>query len=188
MTERRRRIGVLGSARLGTDDPRHKAAVSLGADLAKAGYEVATGGYGGLMAAVSQGASDAGGHVVGLTMGLWPELAANRWVAEEIVVSDWFDRLRHLATCDVLVALDGGIGTLAELTTTWANAQTDPSTNPPIILVGPAWAALVREIGQSLVVDPSDIALVRIVTTASDVPAAIADLLSAGDRTGHRYG
>jgi uncharacterized protein (TIGR00730 family) len=181
-------IGVLGSGRIEPGDARHAAAVTLGGALARAGYDVATGGYGGLMGAVSQGAADAGGRVVGLTMRAWSELRANRWVTDEIVAEDWFDRLRRLAACDVLVALEGGLGTLAELSTAWANAQTDPETNPPLVLVGPAWAELAAAIERLLVVDGRDIALVRLVSTVNEVPAAIAELLASRTGPGRRYG
>ena len=181
-------IGVLGSARIGPGDTRHAAAISLGEALARAGYAVATGGYGGLMAAVSQGVSEAGGHVVGLTLGSWPELGANRWVAETVVADDWFDRLRRLGACDVLVALEGGLGTLAELATAWANLQTDPAITPPLVLVGPAWAEIVESIGRLLVVDPSDVALVRLVPSTEDVPAAVEDLFRSRPTGGRRYG
>lgn len=181
-------VGVLGSARIGPDDARHAAGVALGAALARAGYDVATGGYGGLMGAVSQGAAEAGGRVVGLTMRPWAELSANRWVTDEIVADDWFDRLRRLATCDALVALEGGLGTLAELATAWANAQTDPETNPPLVLVGLAWAELTAAIERLLVVDGRDIALVRLVATVDDVPAALATLLTGRTGPSRRYG
>lgn len=181
-------IGVLGSARIEHGDPRYAAGVALGDALVRAGYDVATGGYGGLMGAVSQGAAGAGGRVVGLTMRTWAELSVNRWVNDEVVADDWFDRLRRLATCDALVALEGGLGTLAELSTAWANAQTDPATNPPLVLVGPAWAELAVAIERLLVVDGRDIALVRLVATVEDVPAALAELLAGRAGPGRRFG
>ena len=181
-------IGVLGSARIEHGDPRYAAGVALGDALVRAGYDVATGGYGGLMGAVSQGAAGAGGRVVGLTMRTWAELSANRWVNDEVVADDWFDRLRRLARCDALIALEGGLGTLAELSTAWANAQTDPATNPRLVLVGPAWAELAVAIERLLVVDGRDIALVRLVATVEDVPAALSELLAGRAGPGRRFG
>ena len=57
---------MLGSARVAAGDPRHDAAGRLGGLLAAQGWTVVTGGYGGVMAAVSRGAAAAGGHTVGL--------------------------------------------------------------------------------------------------------------------------
>jgi uncharacterized protein (TIGR00725 family) len=183
------RIGVLGSARLGPEDPRFGRAVELGVALARAGHVVVTGGYGGLMAAASRGASEAGGHVVGLPMRDWTNLQPNEWVAESIVADDFFARLRTLSECDVLVALAGGIGTLAEASVTWANLQTDAATTPPLILVGPDWPPVVDAFGDHLVIDGRDLALIRLVATEDAVPALVDELLATARAEGRlRFG
>jgi uncharacterized protein (TIGR00725 family) len=178
------RIGVLGSARLGPEDPRFGRAIELGAALAGAGHVVVTGGYGGLMAAVSRGASEAGGHVVGLPMRDWTNLQPNEWVAENIVADDFFSRLRTLSDCDVLVALAGGIGTLAEASVTWANLQTDAATTPPLILVGPDWPPVVDALRDHLVIDGRDLALIRFVASEEAVPGLVAEVLAAARSEG----
>src|SRR5258708_16330452 len=61
-------IAVLGSARLTENDDRWTQAHQLGALLADEGYVVVTGGYGGLMAAVSRGAHERGWHGIGVPM------------------------------------------------------------------------------------------------------------------------
>jgi len=182
------RIGVLGSARLGPDDPRHGRAQRLGSLLAEAGHIVVTGGYGGLMAAVSRGAAEAGGHVVGLPMRSWTELTPNDWVAERIEAVDFFARLRSLNECDVLVALAGGIGTLAEVAVTWANLQTDPATTPPVAFVGEDWRAIVALFEQRLVIDERDTRLVRFVDGEDHVPRVVAELLATARDPGRRFG
>jgi uncharacterized protein (TIGR00730 family) len=159
----KRRIGVVCSARISAPDKRYSDALATGFSLASAGYEVVTGGYGGLMAAVSRGAAEAGGHVVGLPMRGWVGLTPNQWVTELIWAEDFFDRLRELGKCDAIVALAGGVGTLAETAVTWANLQTDPSSTPRLILVGPGWARLMARFRRELVVDDRDLGLVRLV-------------------------
>jgi uncharacterized protein (TIGR00725 family) len=188
--EARPRIGILGSARLGPTDPRHGRAVRLGGELARAGHVLVTGGYGGLMAAVSQGAHEAGGSVVGLPMRPWTDLQVNEWVGEPVWSEDFFERLRRLAECDVLVALGGGIGTLSEAAVTWANLQTDPATTPALILVGPDWEALVAAFREELVIDERDLDLVHLVADEADVPAAVGALLEARSAraVGRRFG
>ena len=64
-------VGVIGSARLESPDPRCALAERTGAAIAARGWTVVTGGYGGLMAAASRGAAEAGGRVVGLPMRGW---------------------------------------------------------------------------------------------------------------------
>src|SRR5258708_39789911 len=74
-------IAVLGSARLTENDDRWTQAHQLGALLADEGYVVVTGGYGGLMAAVSRGAHERGGHVVGLPKRHRAGIGPNQWNA-----------------------------------------------------------------------------------------------------------
>ena len=61
-------------------------AYALGKMLAEAGHTVMTGGYIGTMEAVSRGASEAGGHVIGVTceeIEGWRPVKPNDWVKEE---------------------------------------------------------------------------------------------------------
>ncbi len=170
-------VGVLGSARITTDDPRYDRAIDVGRRLAEAGFAVMTGGYGGLMEAVSRGAAESGGGVIGLPVRRWPSLTPNRWITEVIWTESFVGRLPHLAGCDALVALDGGIGTLAEISVAWADRQTDPELTPPLILVGAGWRAILDAVELRLVVGPHDVALVRWVALHEDVvPAVLAAL------------
>ena len=92
-------VAVFGSSAPVPDSEEYEEARRLGAELAEAGFVVATGGYGGTMAAVSQGAAGAGGHVIGVTSGhmeRYRPMPANEWVAEEIRFESQRDRLVHL--------------------------------------------------------------------------------------------
>lgn len=174
---RRLLVGVLGSARLGPDDPRHRQAEAVGGALARAGWAVMTGGYGGLMAAVASGAAAAGGHVVGLPMRGWAALTPGP--AGELRWCDSYpERLGHLLACDAVVALDGGVGTLAELTVVWSAAQTEPAA-PAVVVMGPAWRAMLELIAGRMVVGPADLALVTAVEGPDEVVAAVRAGLAA---------
>lgn len=137
-------VSVFGGAAPHADTPAYQEAVAMGRLLAQAGYTVATGGYGGVMAGASRGAAEAGGHVIGVTCSLiedWREgLAANQWVKEEIRFASLRERLFHLVSfCDAAVALGGGIGTLSEVSFMWSLVQTGEITRKPLVLVGPLW-------------------------------------------------
>ena len=170
-------VGVIGSARIGPDDPRYVDAERLGRALAGEGWAVVTGGYGGLMGATSGGAAAVGGHTVGLPMSAWEHLAPHESNAELRWSADYAERLRHLLTCEVVVALPGGIGTLSEAAIVWAAAQTEPGA-ASLVLVGDAWATVHDAIGEGLVVDPDDLALASCVETVDDVIAAVHDALA----------
>ncbi len=168
-----RLVGVMGSARIQPGDPRYDDALRVGREIATAGFGVMTGGYGGLMEAVSRGAAEAGGTVIGLPVRGW---------------GSYFDRLTAFAACDAIVALDGGLGTLGEAAVAWANLQTDPGTNPPLILFGRAWRRLHAVIGELLVVDERDLDLVRLVDRPEAVSGAIVEAIAGRQALGEPRG
>lgn len=97
----KRIISVFGSSAPQPGSGAYEEARRVGELLAQAGFAVATGGYSGTMTAVSQGASEAGGHVIGVTSAQIEQfrpLGPNRWVAEEIKFETLRDRLLHLVT------------------------------------------------------------------------------------------
>ena len=63
-------VSVFGSARTPRSHPNYKSARRLGADFAKAGYAVITGGGPGIMEAANRGCHEAGGLSVGCNIEL----------------------------------------------------------------------------------------------------------------------
>jgi uncharacterized protein (TIGR00730 family) len=174
-------VAVIGSARIGPGDSRHDDAIRLGAALADAGWTVMTGGYGGLMGATASGAAAHGGHTVGLPMRPWQHLTPDAHHAELRWSDDYAERMRHLLRADVVVALPGGVGTLAEASGVWAAVQTEPGS-AGLVLVGDAWARLLDAFAEELVIDPDDCALAHSVATVDDVVDVIRDLLDHPDQ------
>jgi uncharacterized protein (TIGR00730 family) len=167
-------VSVFGGSAPKPGTPPYVEAQALGAALARAGWTVATGGYSGVMEAASRGASEAGGHVIGVTCTLienWKGLRANAWVKEEKRFDTLRDRLNHLVEfCDAAIALPGGIGTLSEVALTWSLVQTGEIRRKPVILLGEVWHATVttflRESGMYL--RPGDEALVYLAASQDD--------------------
>ena len=180
-------VAIIGSARIGPEDTRYAEAERLGAALAGEGWTVITGGYGGLMGASASGARSAGGHTVGLPMSAWEHLSPHESHAELRWSDDYAERLRHLLSADVVVALPGGLGTLSEVSTVWAAAQTETNT-AALVLVGDAWTQLVVAFGRLLVIDGSDLALAHQLRTVDDVVSMIHKLLSASRPGGLAHG
>lgn len=106
-------IGVIGA---GSCDSKTMAQANrLGELLAGRGAVVVCGGLGGVMEAVSCGASDAGGVVVGILPGP-DKSSANRYVTIPIATNMGHARNVIIAhTADALVAVEGGHGTLSEI-------------------------------------------------------------------------
>lgn len=143
-------VAVFGSSQTEPGSVEWEDARRAGARLAEEGYPVITGGYGGIMEAVSSGAAGAGGHVIGVTAPvLFPDRAmANPFVHEVIEASSLANRidimmLRSRAT----LALPGSIGTAAELLISWNTNHILRRTGakPRVsVAVGPGWKALAR--------------------------------------------
>jgi predicted Rossmann-fold nucleotide-binding protein len=95
------------------------------------------------MEAISRGASEAGGHVIGVTcdeIETWRPVAPNKWIIEEKRRVTLRERLYVLIDdCDGAIALSGGIGTLAEIALTWSQLQIMPDDPRPLILLGQGW-------------------------------------------------
>ncbi len=106
-------VGVVGP---GEADPGlEEAAEEVGRRIAEAGAVVVCGGLGGVMAAACRGAAAVGGPSVGILPGTDRE-GANRWVT--VAVPTGLGELRNglvVRSADVLVAVGGGYGTLAEI-------------------------------------------------------------------------
>ena len=116
-----------------------------------------TGGYGGLMAVASRAAAEAGGKVIGLPMSGWTNLKPNQW-NDELRWSDTYaERLAHLLAADVVVVLDGGIGTLSEAAVVWAALQTEPDA-ADLVFLGDGWPPVLQSLAAHLVIDDRDLA------------------------------
>jgi len=136
-------ITVFGGSAPKPESPEYEFAYDLGKYLATAGHTVITGGYMGIMEAVSRGAAEAKGHVIGITcveIERWRHNGKNLWVKEEWCQPTLHDRIIKLIdSCDLAIALPGGPGTLAEIVLMWNRIQIQVIPPKPIIVVGVGW-------------------------------------------------
>lgn len=144
-------VTVFGSSRPAEGDTDYADARELGWALAEKGLTICTGGYGGVMEAVSRGAKDAGGRTIGITAKFFGR-PANRWVDEEIQVDTWQDRLFALIERgDCYAACKGGTGTLVELAVVWEMLNKGVLRRKPFVALGEFWRPIVdrvREVEQ----------------------------------------
>lgn len=167
-------VTVFGSSRVSAREAAYRDALRLGRLLAEAGYTLCTGGYTGIMEAVSRGAVEAGGHAIGVTVASWAaRQRANRWVTEEVGAPDLFQRIARMIAADAYVALPGGLGTLGEVALTWNLFQTASIPRRPFVLVGPAWRAVLDCLPGGVRIEPRDLELVRLVDSVDQVVDAI---------------
>lgn len=166
----RPRIAVFGSSTVRPGDAAYTLGLDLGRALATAGAEVVTGGYSGTMEAVSRGAHEAGGHVVGVTVDLFePRGPANRWVRERVHTEHLYDRLRHLIeTAAGYVVLPGSLGTLTELFLVWTLVSVDGRPRAPIVLLGEHWPGFLEALRHPDMVLPGLFQHVEVAAGAED--------------------
>ena len=136
-------ISVFGGSQPKEGETAYAEARELGKLLAQYGHTVLTGGYIGTMEAVSRGASEAGGHVVGVTcddIEAWRAVKPNQWVKEERRRKTLIERLQVLVEeCDAALALPGGAGTLTEISLLWNLMIVESLPRRPLILIGHGW-------------------------------------------------
>jgi len=165
-------ISVFGSSSPQPDSADYELARQIGTLLAEAGYVVQTGGYSGVMEAASQGTSEAGGHVIGVTSRQIEEfrpMPPNQWVAEEIKYDTLQERVMHLVTqCDGAIVMPGGIGTLSELALMWSMMQVNEIPPRPIIAVGGLWARTLNAFISPEYVRPEYAALIQTAKTPKE--------------------
>ncbi len=139
-------ITVFGSSRPQPGSDAYETAQALGAALAKSGFAVANGGYGGTMEATARGAREAGGTTIGVTAEALRS-KANPWIEKEICVQDWQARLFKLIELGAgYVALPGGTGTLVELSVVWEWINKGFIDSRPLVLLGDYWLPVVNAI------------------------------------------
>ena len=168
-------VSVFGASRLVEGTVEWETAETLGRLLAQAGYTVQTGGYSGTMEAVSKGAQEAGGHVIGVTVGIFDLEGGshNPYIDEVIRYDTLVDRLLHLVTqADALIGLPGGIGTLSEVSLAWSLIQTRELAPRPFVLIG--WEqALENFRGDGRYIPEKFMRLYRVAESAAEAAAMV---------------
>jgi len=138
-----KRISVFGGSNPEPGSKPYLDAYELGKLLGGAGLTVLTGGYMGTMEAISRGAHEAGGNVIGVTcdeIESYRPVGPNPWVKEEWRRETLRERLATLVeNCDAAVALPGGVGTLLEICLSWNEIAIHALKPKPVILMGPQW-------------------------------------------------
>lgn len=172
MTTSSKIISVFGSSAPQPGSADYEAARTVGRLLAQAGFTVQTGGYGGVMAGASQGANEAGGHVIGVTSAQieqWRPLPANRWVIEEKRCQTLRERLLYLVdNCSGAIVMPGGPGTLSEMALIWSFVQVGEISPRPIILVGGLWQRTLAAFIDDAYVHPKNRALLTLARTPDE--------------------
>ncbi len=167
-------VAVFGASTPSPGDEQYEFARRTGELLARRGYCVVNGGYGGTMEASARGARQAGGTTIGVTCGLWSS-RPNDYLDETRPTGDLQERLTtlvELATAGC-VALRGGTGTLLELAMVWELKAKGFLAEKPIVCVEDFWRPVVEPMG---LVRPDCLRHVTLAAGPEDIAATFPDL------------
>ena len=127
--------------------------VKIGSFLATQGYLVKNGGYGGMMEAVSIGATTSGGIAIGVTCKQVGTSTGNAYLSETIVTEKLYDRLKILIEdTSVFIVQRGGIGTLSEVFLALDIIRKEPKEKQPkLYFIGSVWKNVIDSLKQDLI-------------------------------------
>ncbi len=179
----KRKVTVFGSARTQPEEPIYEMAKQFGQKLAEVGYMVITGGGGGIMQAVNEGAGPE--HSFGVNIRLPFEQRPNPVLEGNprlITYKYFFNRkVAFLKEADAVALFPGGFGTLDEAMETLTLVQTGKRNPLPLILVDdptcPYWTEFIKFMEEGLLqrnyISKTDLALFERVDS---IEAAVAKI------------
>lgn len=168
-------VTIFGSARVAPGSPEYVLAEQMGRNLVEAGFSVITGGGGGVMEAGNKGATEAGGHSVGLNIELPFEQRPNPYANVRLSFRYFFVRKVIFVKYSVAyIVMPGGFGTLDELAEALTLIQTKRIRPFPVILMGSDyWSGLVDWIKKTQLaggkISPDDLDYFRVMDDPEEV-------------------
>jgi uncharacterized protein (TIGR00730 family) len=174
-------VTVFGSARFDEHHPYYVLARQMGANIARLGFTVMTGGGPGIMEAANRGAREAGGRSVGCNIQLPVEQKPNPYLDRWVEFRYFFIRKVMLVKYSyAFVVMPGGFGTIDELFEALVLIQTRKIQGFRIVLMGvDYWRPLIDFISgplaQSGAISPEDVGLIRITDDPEEATRIIAE-------------
>jgi len=172
-------VSIFGSARTKPDDPVYEQTVDIARKLAKSGFNIITGGGGGIMEAGNKGAAEGGAQSVGLNIKLPFEQKPNTFSDLQIEFNYFFVRkVMFIKYAQAYIGMPGGFGTLDEIFEAMTLIQTKRIKPFPVILVGTDyWGGLLDWIKTTLLdralISPDDLDLIHLLDDTDAVVKTI---------------
>lgn len=132
-------ITLFGSYRPKPHSPEYRLAYQAGALLARHGFLLCNGGFGGTMEASAKGAKEAGGQTIGVIFSK-KGMHANPYIDHVERKQSLLERLERLVTlADGYLVLKGGTGTLLEIALVLEYTHKRFLPPKPMVFLGPFW-------------------------------------------------
>ena len=176
---------MFGSSEPLPGDALYEQARAVGALLAQAGYDVVTGGYGGVMEGASRGAAEAGGQAFGVTCSIFSARCPNPFLTDRHDTGDLLARTGALVErARGYIVLHGKSGTLAELTWLWALHRAGSLGRRPVILLGDAWRPFLHHLVKGNMIEDEQLSITRVAESPEDAVGLVDRFLAAEGHVG----
>ena len=168
-------VTIFGSHLVSPDNPIYKKALQVAQLLAENGFNVITGGGGGIMEAANKGAAEGGAKSVGLNIDLPREEPPNSYANIRLNFRYFFVRkMMFVKYAVAYIIFPGGFGTLDELFEAITLIQTEKIKPFPVILVGTEyWQELLDWIKGTLLtaqhIYPEDLEIIQVIDDPDEI-------------------
>ncbi|SFN04096.1 TIGR00730 family Rossman fold protein [Thermodesulforhabdus norvegica] len=168
-------VSIFGSARVRPGDEYYEKTVVIARELARAGFNIITGGGPGIMEAGNKGAAEGGAQSVGLNIKLPFEQEANPYANVRLEFRYFFVRkVMFVKYAQAYIAMPGGFGTLDEVFEALTLIQTKRLKAFPVVLVGSEyWGGIIGWIKEALLsrgyISPEDLDIVTVMDDPQEV-------------------
>lgn len=143
MDTKKKFVTVFGSSIPEPGDDEYVSAYRLGEKLARNKINVCSGGFQGIMDAISKGARENGAEAIGVTLDIY-NASPSKYLTKQIVTHTLFDRLKNLVEIgDAFVVLQGGTGTMLELALVWEYMNKEIIARKPFAAHSSLWKEIV---------------------------------------------
>ena len=161
MYEGKKFVTVFGSSIPKSGEIEYETAFQLGKKLAESNLNVCNGGFQGIMDAVSKGAKENGAEAIGITLDIYnakPSLNLTQHISTHTL----FHRLEKLISIgDAFVVLQGGTGTLLELSLVWELINKGMIKEKPFACHGLMWKKMVRLMEDQIAIENRKSGLIK---------------------------
>ncbi len=158
----RKTVTIFGSSFPKNGEEEYKTAYELGKFLGENNLNVCSGGYRGIMDAVSKGAVEAGTKATGI-------LLKNSYgnpsehLTKQIIAENLFERIRLLIeNGDAFIILPGGTGTLLELAAVWELINKGIMPAEPVAALGKMWRKIIPVLEERTAAENRKTGLIKI--------------------------
>ena len=154
-------VTIFGSSKPLPGEEEYETAYQLGKLFGESGFSVCTGGYQGIMDAVSKGASKFDVDVIGVTVDLF-SAQPSKHLTKQIHCNSLFERIEKLIELgDAYIILRGGTGTLVELTIAWELMNKKLIEHKPIACHGEMWQRIIQPMEERIEYEKRETGLVQ---------------------------